>query len=42
MRVAGGRGEDIEENIQSNIKEYAAKVKVYDEDEEGERRPVEP
>jgi hypothetical protein len=37
MRVAGGRGDDIEDSIQSNIKEYAAKVKIYDDDEEGER-----
>jgi hypothetical protein len=35
MRVAGGRGDDIEDSIQSNIKEYAAKVKIYDEEEEG-------
>ena len=31
LRVAGGRGELIEENIVSNISEYAQKVKIYDE-----------
>lgn len=34
LRVAGGKGDLIEENIVSNIKEYASKVKVYDDDEE--------
>ncbi|KAF2688031.1 LACT-domain-containing protein [Lentithecium fluviatile CBS 122367] len=42
LRVAGGRGELIEETIHSNIKEYAAKVKIYDEGEEGERKRVPP
>ncbi|CAO2654454.1 Nn.00g111870.m01.CDS01 [Neocucurbitaria sp. VM-36] len=31
LQVAGGRGELIEETIHSNIKEYAEKVKVYEE-----------
>ena len=31
LRVAGGRGADIEESIHSNILEYAEKVKVYEE-----------
>lgn len=42
MRVAGGKGDDIEDSVQSNIKEYAANVKIYDDDEEGERIPVDP
>ncbi|OAL44954.1 LACT-domain-containing protein [Pyrenochaeta sp. DS3sAY3a] len=32
LQVAGGRGELIEETIHSNIREYAAKVKVYEEE----------
>ncbi|KAI8938971.1 hypothetical protein NX059_004818 [Plenodomus lindquistii] len=31
LQVAGGRGELINETIHSNIREYAAKVKIYDE-----------
>ena len=31
LRVAGGKGEQIEENYVSNIKEYAEKVKVYED-----------
>lgn len=42
LRVAGGQGEQIEETIHSNIKEYAEKVKIYEEDEEGERVRVPP
>ncbi|KAF2876695.1 phospholipid:diacylglycerol acyltransferas-like protein [Massariosphaeria phaeospora] len=42
LRVAGGRGELIEENVKSNILEYAAKVKIYEEGEEGERHHVPP
>ncbi|KAJ4346356.1 phospholipid:diacylglycerol acyltransferase [Didymosphaeria variabile] len=42
LRVAGGRGELIEETIHSNIREYAEKVKIYDEDEPGERMRVPP
>lgn len=32
LRVAGGKGDLIEENIVSNIREYADKVKIYDEE----------
>lgn len=42
MRVAGGKGHQIEDNIESNIREYAAKVRIYDEGEEGEPLRVEP
>ena len=31
LRVAGGRGELIEENVVSNISQYADKVKIYEE-----------
>ncbi|KAL4873385.1 hypothetical protein BDV12DRAFT_159889 [Aspergillus spectabilis] len=31
LRVAGGRGEEIEDTFVSRIKEYAEKVKVYEE-----------
>jgi phospholipid:diacylglycerol acyltransferase len=31
LRVAGGRGEDIEESVHSNIMEYADKVRIYEE-----------
>ncbi|KAF2835046.1 LACT-domain-containing protein [Patellaria atrata CBS 101060] len=34
LRVAGGKGEDIEETIHSNIREYAEKVKIYEENSE--------
>ena len=34
LRVAGGRGDQIEENFVSRIREYADKVKVYEEGEE--------
>jgi hypothetical protein len=30
----------IEESIRSNIKAYAEKVKVYEEDEEGRERTI--
>jgi len=30
LRVAGGKGDQIEENFVSNIREYAEKVKIYD------------
>jgi phospholipid:diacylglycerol acyltransferase len=36
LRVAGGKGERIEETIFSNIKEYAAKVRIPFEDDEDE------
>ena len=32
LRVAGGKGEQIEENIVSNILEYSAKVRIYDDE----------
>ncbi|KAG6006113.1 hypothetical protein E4U54_000225 [Claviceps lovelessii] len=32
LRIAAGRGETITDYVVSNIREYAAKVKVYDED----------
>ncbi|KAF2195520.1 LACT-domain-containing protein [Zopfia rhizophila CBS 207.26] len=32
LKVAGGRGELIEETIHSNIREYADKVKIYEEE----------
>ncbi|MCJ1428074.1 hypothetical protein MMC29_005982 [Sticta canariensis] len=31
LRVAGGRGDQIEENYESNIREYADKVAIYEE-----------
>ena len=31
LRVAGGKGDQIEENFVSNIREYSEKVKVYEE-----------
>lgn len=31
LRVAGGRGDEIEENFVSNIKKYAERVKIYEE-----------
>lgn len=42
MRVAGGKGEAIQENVVSNIREYAAKVRIYEEGEEGEPLRVAP
>lgn len=35
LRVAAGRGETITDYIVSNINEYAAKVKIYDDEEKG-------
>ena len=32
LRVAGGRGDWIEENYVSKIREYSEKVKVFEED----------
>ncbi|MCJ1475129.1 hypothetical protein MMC13_003789 [Lambiella insularis] len=32
LRVAGGKGDQIEENFVSNIREYADKVKIYDDE----------
>ncbi len=31
LRVAGGRGDQIEENYVSKIREYSDKVKIYEE-----------
>ena len=31
LRVAGGKGDQIEENYVSNIREYSDKVKIYEE-----------
>lgn len=31
LRVAGGEGDAIEENVISKIREYADKVKIYDD-----------
>ncbi|KAF2753735.1 LACT-domain-containing protein [Pseudovirgaria hyperparasitica] len=40
LRIAGGRGEMIaEDHIVSNIREYAARVKIYDDDEGPDNRP---
>lgn len=33
LRVAGGKGDQIEENYVSNIREYSQKVKIYEESE---------
>ncbi|KAI0880946.1 LACT-domain-containing protein [Annulohypoxylon maeteangense] len=35
LRVVAGKGYMIEDNIFSNIKEYAEKVKIYEEEKEG-------
>lgn len=32
LRVAGGKGHEIEENFVSRIKEYADRVKIFDEE----------
>ena len=32
LRVAGGQGDQIEENYVSNIREYSERVKIYDDD----------
>lgn len=31
LRVAGGKGNQIEENYVSNIRAYSEKVKIYDD-----------
>lgn len=33
LKVAGGKGDLVEEKIESNILEYANKVEIYDEEE---------
>lgn len=35
LRVAGGKGHLIQDTVFSNILEYAAKVKIYDDDDQG-------
>ncbi|KAF2274861.1 Phospholipid:diacylglycerol acyltransferase [Westerdykella ornata] len=40
LRVAGGRGELIQETIHSNIREYSDKVRIYEEDEYGQRKTI--
>ena len=32
LRIAGGKGDQIEENYVSNIREYSDKVKIYEEE----------
>jgi phospholipid:diacylglycerol acyltransferase len=34
LRVAAGKGDTISDYVVSNIREYAAKVRVYEEEEE--------
>ncbi|KJZ72394.1 hypothetical protein HIM_08197 [Hirsutella minnesotensis 3608] len=36
LRVAAGKGDTINDFVTSNIREYAAKVKIYDDDEQGQ------
>ena len=31
LRVAGGKGDQIEENYVSNIREYSEKVRIFEE-----------
>ena len=33
LRIVGGKGDQIEENFVSNIKEYSEKVKIREEQE---------
>ena len=33
LRVAGGKGDQIEENYVSKIREYSENVKIYEEDD---------
>jgi phospholipid:diacylglycerol acyltransferase len=37
LRVAGGKGDLIDESFHSNIREYAEKVRVYEEGAEKEQ-----
>lgn len=39
LRVAGGKGDQIEENYVSNIKEYSARVKIYEEEDRSRGKP---
>lgn len=34
LRVAGGRGDEIEDSIHSKIREYADNVQIWDEENE--------
>lgn len=36
LRVAGGKGDMIEENYVSNIREYAERVQIFDDDDDDE------
>lgn len=38
LRVAGGKGDLVEETIHSDIKKYAENVKIYEEGSEGDRK----
>lgn len=38
LRVAGGKGDQIEDNYVSNIREYADNVKIYEEEEKDESK----
>ncbi|SLM37034.1 phospholipid:diacylglycerol acyltransferase [Lasallia pustulata] len=40
LRVAGGKGDQIEENYVSNIRQYAENVKIYDDDESAKSKPL--
>lgn len=33
LRVAGGKGDLVEEVVDSNIREYSDKVRIYEEDD---------
>ena len=37
LRVAGGKGEMIEEKVVSRIREYSERVKIYEEEEGGKK-----
>lgn len=41
LRVAGGKGHLIQDKIVSNIREYSAKVRIYDDDD-GEQQASQP
>ncbi|KAH7118905.1 Lecithin:cholesterol acyltransferase-domain-containing protein [Dendryphion nanum] len=41
LRVAGGKGDLVEETIHSDIKKYAENVKIYEEGSEGDRKRLE-
>ena len=33
LKIAGGKGDDIEDTYYSNINQYAEKVKIWDDDD---------